>query len=121
MWCDYLETRACQISPTTVRRYIKARLSEEVSGRTINMELGELSRAIGKPWSLLWLKVRKLEEQQHIGQALSPEAERRLLTTAAGSKRWRMGQPSSPACYSPACEAASSLDYRGNRWTCAQD
>jgi hypothetical protein len=34
--------------------YIRQRQAEKVSGRTINMELGELSRAIGQPWSLLW-------------------------------------------------------------------
>ena len=62
-----------------------------MSGRTINMELGEFSRAIFKPWSILWPKVRKLEERQDIGQALSPEQERRLLDTAASKKHWRMG------------------------------
>src|SRR5215469_8193085 len=35
-----------------IRSYIRQRQSEKVSGRTINMELGELSRAIGQPWSL---------------------------------------------------------------------
>ena len=83
--------RLPDLTEDAVRRYIKTRLGEEVSGRTINMELGELSRAIGKPWSILWPKVRKLEERQDIGQALSPEQERRLLDTAAGNKRWRMG------------------------------
>ena len=37
-----------------VRDYIRQRQEKKVSGRTINMELGELSRAIGQPWSLLW-------------------------------------------------------------------
>jgi hypothetical protein len=37
-----------------IKSYIRQRQSEEISGRTINMELGELSRAIGQPWSLLW-------------------------------------------------------------------
>ena len=35
------------------------------------MEVGELSRAIGQPWSLLWPKVRKLEERKDVGRALS--------------------------------------------------
>lgn len=44
-----------------------------------NMEVGELSRAIGQPWSLLWPKVRKLEERKDVGKALSPDEQRRLL------------------------------------------
>jgi integrase len=62
-----------------VRGYIRQRQGEKVSGRTINMELGELSRAIGQPWSLLWPKVRKLEERKNVGRALSSEEQHRLL------------------------------------------
>jgi integrase len=62
-----------------IRGYIRQRQSEEISGRTINMELGELSRAIGQPWSLLWPKIRKLEERKDVGRALSPEEQQRLL------------------------------------------
>lgn len=67
------------LTETAVRAYIKIRLNEGASGRSINMELGELSRAIGKPWSALWPRVRKLEEQKDIGRALSSDEERRLL------------------------------------------
>lgn len=62
-----------------IRGYIRKRQGDAVSGRTINMEVGELSRAIGQPWSLLWPKVRKLEERKDVGKALSPEEQRRLL------------------------------------------
>lgn len=71
-----------------IRWYIKTRIEEKASGRTINMEVGELSRAIGKPWSFLWPKVRKQEERKDVGQALSPEAEKRLLDAAGAKKRW---------------------------------
>jgi len=67
-----------------IRVYQKTRLSEESGGRTINMELGELSRALGHKWSVIWPKVRRLEENHDIGQALSDEQEALLLTTAAG-------------------------------------
>jgi integrase len=73
-----------------IRGYIKTRIGEGVGGRTINMEVGELSRAIGKPWSVLWPKVRKQEERKEVGQALSPEQENRLLDVAAQKKRWRL-------------------------------
>jgi integrase len=65
-----------------IRNYMASRLREGASGRTINAELGELSRAIGHRWSLLWPKVRKLEEARDVGQALSPEQERHLLDAA---------------------------------------
>jgi len=72
------------LTEDAIRGYIKTRLKEKASGRkasgrTINMEVGELSRAIGKPWSILWPKVRKLEERKDVGKALSPEEETRLL------------------------------------------
>jgi len=59
--------------------YIRRRQSEKASGRTINMEVGELSRAIGQPWSLLWPKVRRLEERRDVGRALSSEEQIALL------------------------------------------
>jgi integrase len=62
-----------------IRGYIRQRQGEKVSGRTINMELGELSRAIGQPWSLLWPKVRKLEERKDVGRALSSDDQHKLL------------------------------------------
>ncbi|MFN0166717.1 MAG: tyrosine-type recombinase/integrase [Bryobacteraceae bacterium] len=74
------------LTEPTIHDYIKARLSEGVTGRTINTELGELSRAIGKPWRALWPKVRKLEERHDVGRALAPDEEQRLLE-AAGQNR----------------------------------
>src|SRR3954453_19823843 len=65
-----------------IRQYIRTRQIERASGRTINMELGELSRAMGHPWSVLWPKVRKLEERKDVGRALSPEEQGRILDAA---------------------------------------
>ena len=67
------------ITEGAIHSYMRTRLDEGVSGRTINMEVGELSRAIGHPWSTIWPKVRKMEERKDVGKALSPEEERRLL------------------------------------------
>lgn len=64
-----------------VRSYMRRRQTEGVSGRTINMELGELSRSIGKPWSVLWPRIRKMEERKDVGKALSAAEESALLTT----------------------------------------
>lgn len=66
-----------------IRQYIGTRKKEKASGRTINMELGELSRAMGHTWSRLWPKVRKLEERKDIGQAFTPEGQNGILDAAA--------------------------------------
>ncbi len=70
------------LTEDAIRDYIRTRVAEGVSGRTVNMELGELSRAIEKPWSVLWPKVRKLEERKDVGKALSMEDESKLLNAA---------------------------------------
>jgi integrase len=67
------------LTASAIHVYMKTRLQEGASGRTINMEIGELSRAVGQPWSVLWPKTRKLEEQKDVGKALSPDEEERLL------------------------------------------
>jgi integrase len=74
------------LTEKAIRGYIKTRLDEGAAGRTINMEVGELSRAVGQPWSVLWPRVRKLEERRDVGRALSAEEERRLLNTVDGMR-----------------------------------
>lgn len=69
-----------------IRRYIKARKAEGAGNRTINMEVAELSRAIGRPWSHLWPKLRSLEEPRDKGRALSKEEEGRVREAAAASE-----------------------------------
>jgi integrase len=62
-----------------IRDYIRQRQTEKVSGRTINMEVGELSRAIGRTWHELWPRVKRLEERKDIGRALSADEQQALL------------------------------------------
>lgn len=59
--------------------YIRTRSREGASGRTLNMEIAMLSRAIGKPWKMLWPGLRKLEEGKDVGRALGPEEETSLI------------------------------------------
>lgn len=63
-----------------IRDYMRKRKSLGASGRTVNMEVAELSRAIGKRWSDVWPKVRKFEERRDVGKALSPEEQTALLS-----------------------------------------
>ncbi len=65
--------------------YIRQRQDEGVCGRSINLELGELSRTIGRTWSELWPKIRKLEERKDVGQALTPEQQHALLDSVEHS------------------------------------
>ena len=62
-----------------IREYVRQRQAANKSGRTINMEVGELSRAIGRTWLELWPRVKKLEERKDVGRALSPAEQRVLL------------------------------------------
>ena len=63
--------------------YISRRQAEGASGRTINLELQVLSRALGSTWKALWPRLRKLEERRDVGRALDAEEEGRLLEAAA--------------------------------------
>ena len=71
-----------ELTEDRVKAYIADRLKEGAAGRTINAELGELSRAMGRTWRELWPRVKKLEERHDVGKALSGEEERRLLDAA---------------------------------------
>ena len=66
-----------------MRDYVRQRQATSASGRTINMELGELSRAIGRTWRELWPRVKKLEERKDGGRAISPDEQSRLLDATA--------------------------------------
>jgi integrase len=65
-----------------MRDYVRQRQADRASGRTINMELGELSRAIGRTWRELWPRVQKMEERKDVGRAISPAEQGKLLDVA---------------------------------------
>jgi len=69
-----------------IHDYMETRRAEGAGNRTINMELGCLSRAVGHTWRALWPKVRKLEENSDIGQAIEPEQEKAVLEAAARNR-----------------------------------
>ena len=54
---------------TRVRQYVAARSKQGVSGRCVNVELGELSRDIGQVWKMLWPRLRSMEERHEVGRA----------------------------------------------------
>jgi len=79
------------LTEVRVLEYMARRQSEGVSGRTINMEIVNLSLAVGHPWRKLWPKVRKLEERHDIGIALPEDDEVKLLEAADANKSPTIG------------------------------
>jgi integrase len=75
------------LTENSIRSYITTRKKEGASNRTINMEVAELSRALGRTWRELWPKVNKLRERSDVGVALSREDESRLIACADALKR----------------------------------
>ena len=69
-----------------IRDYIRIGRATTQVGRTINMEIGELSRAIGRTWRELWPRVKKLEERKDVGRALSVKEQK-------ASAGWFEGSP----------------------------
>jgi hypothetical protein len=63
------------------------------------LELGELSRAIGRTWKELWPKVRKLEERKDIGQAISVEQQHDLLDAVEAGKVFDPQDAGSPSAF----------------------
>ncbi len=68
-----------------LRSYMTARTGEGVGGRTVNMEVSLLARAIGRTWKVLWPKLKRYEEPKDTGRALTFDEEDRLLKAAAKS------------------------------------
>jgi integrase len=71
------------ITEGRVLDYMERRQKEAASNRTINLELGVLSRAMGQKWSAVWPKISKLEENTDVGKALEPEQREAILEVAA--------------------------------------
>lgn len=70
------------LTPDRIVDYMRQRQKEEASGRTINIEISVLARAMGRTWKFLWPKVAKLEENHDVGRALEPEEEKSIMETA---------------------------------------
>jgi integrase len=74
-----------------MRIYMADRKGEGAGNRTINIEFGVLARAIGSKWSILWPKLKHLEERHDVGRALTAEEEQRLVDTAMRNRSRMIG------------------------------
>jgi hypothetical protein len=64
-------------------QYMGVRKEEGANGRTINIELSVLSRAMVSTWSVLWPKAKKLDENHDVGRALESTEENAVIEAAA--------------------------------------
>lgn len=74
------------LSEQAVMDYMKKRLAEGASNRTVNMELETLSRAVDRTWRMLWPKVKRLDEPKTGGRALSSQEQTSILDAAGKSR-----------------------------------
>ena len=84
--------RLCDITSDNIRSY-QIRRAEEVSNRTVNLEVKVL-RQILKAHKL-WARLaddykRMIENTEGPGRALAPDQEKRLFSTARGNPRWEV-------------------------------
>lgn len=66
--------------------YMRRRLEEKASNRTINMELECMARAVGHPWHVLWPKLKRLEEAKDTGKAMTHEEQAAILKAAKSAR-----------------------------------
>ena len=76
------------IDAQDIARYQKARLAEDASPRTVNIEVGMLRQIMRKrgAWERIKPDVAMLAERQDVGRALAPEEEATLLHECGRSR-----------------------------------
>ena len=79
------------ITATAIANFQRARHDAGIANRTINMDVGVLSRVLKScgRWRALAEHVRNLPERQRpIGRALTAEEQKRLFAAAASNQEW---------------------------------
>jgi integrase len=74
-------TLVCEIEARDIVAYQKVRLAQQPAGSTINKEIACLSSVLGEcgVWEQVRRDIKKLEENEEAGRALSRDEEKRLL------------------------------------------
>ena len=79
------------ITATAIAEFQRTRHDAGIANRTINMDVGVLSRVLKScgRWRALADHVKNLPERQHpVGRALTPEERKRLFDAAASNAEW---------------------------------
>lgn len=110
--------KACPLSkltPERIARYQQARITEGVSGRTINMETSIVRRMLKKAklWAPMAEDVKLYRETSHIGRALSVEEKKRLFETAMRNPRWLVAHCAAVLAVSTTCRG---VELKNLRW-----
>ena len=94
-----------RINAAEIAAYQEARIDHGVSGRTVNMEVGVLSRMLkkAKRWTLLAEDVTRYPETTHIGWALTAEEKTRLFETAGQRPEWLVAHCAATLAASTTC------------------
>jgi len=85
-------TSLSRVSADSIREYVAHRKSANLSNRTINMEVGCLSRMLkrAKRWHLLADEITPLPERHDIGRALTPQQKADLIKAASSKPEWQI-------------------------------
>src|SRR5262249_9899369 len=103
-----------KITAQVILDYQKERI-QNVSGRTVNLEIGLLRRVLrkNKQWSRLADDVRMLPEDPKEARVLSAEEKARLLETARFKPEWQIAYCAAVLALNTTCR---SCELRGLRW-----
>jgi integrase len=85
------DARIAAITPSAIQHYQQERKGNGIANRTINMDVGALSRVLRHfgLWRAIEERVRQLPETaSRIGRALTYEEQHRLLGVASGNPDW---------------------------------
>jgi integrase len=90
----FASTSLSRITAEPVRQYVAERKAENLSNRTINMEVSCLARILrrAKRWHLIADEIRPLPERRDIGRVLTPEQKTQLLKTALSKPEWQVAR-----------------------------
>ena len=108
-------TSLSRLSADSIRQYVAHRKSARLSNRTINMEVGCLSRILkrGKRWHLLAEEIKPLPERHDIGRALTPAQKENLLKTASSKPEWQIAYLAMTIALNTTMRAC---EIRGLKW-----
>ncbi len=118
-------TPLTRIKPDSVRQYIvwrkeggfkdKKGKSRKIENRTVNMEIGVLSRILrrAKRWYLMADELRPLPERRDVGRALSNDEKVKLVKAAGSKPEWQVARLAMTLALNTTMR---SCEIRGLRW-----
>jgi integrase len=113
----FFEKPLLRIRVEDIASYQRKRLEDNVSGRTVNMEIGVLRGMMkkAKVWNMIAEDVRMFpEDQKPIGKVLVAEQKQKLLETAASRDSWMVAYNAAVLAANTTCRG---VELKHLRWT----